>query len=249
MNSLDYMFGASLEIGGMKIRNPTIQDIIDYGEDRYEATVGLFMLKPSDMMVVLDDNGIDYTKVANYDLFTILTAETITSEDNSTVRDNLAWLTGVPDFSMVYDEANDMLVLRSESTGCVIDRAVYNQIRSYLYKINVRKDEETYNPGNETTRAFLIKEERRKMKRNQKKKSDYSNLANVISCVVFGSNGSITYSNVRELNIWQLYEGFARINKIKLYDFNMFGYYSGSIKASDFKKSLEKIDWTKSAHF
>lgn len=243
------MFGAPLEIGGMKIKNPTIQEIIDYGENRYEATVGLFMLKPSDMMVILDDNGIDYTKVTNYDLFIILTAETISPEENSSVRDNLFWLTGVPDFSMVYDKNNDMLVLRSESTGCIIDRAVYNQIRSYLYKINVRKDEETYNPGNEATKSFLIKEERRKMKRNKKKVEEYSNLANVISCVVFGSHGSITYNNVKELNIWQLYEGFARINKIKLYDFNMIGYYSGSIKASDFKKSLEKIDWTKSAHF
>lgn len=249
MTNLDYMFGKPLEVSGMKIRNPTVKDILEYGEERYEATVGLFMLKPSDMMVILDDNGVDYTKVANYDLFIMLTAETITTDQKSTVRENLEWLTGIPDFIMVYDKKNDMLVLRSEMTGCVIDRAVYNKIRSYLYKINVRKDEETYNPGNEATKAFLIKEERRKMKRNKKKNEEYSNLANVISCVVFGSNGSITYSNVKELNIWQLYEGFARINKIKLYDFNMFGYYSGSIKASDFKKSLEKIDWTKSAHF
>lgn len=51
------------------IHNPTLQEIIDFGERNYERLCGLITMRPYDDMVNLWDRGIDYTQVKDYDLF------------------------------------------------------------------------------------------------------------------------------------------------------------------------------------
>lgn len=244
VTSIGYTLGEPLKVGGMEVRNPTIGDIIEYGEDNYEAAIGLFVLSPHDLMVALSDSNIDYTKVSNYELFMMFTAETLSALEGETshVQKRLEWLTGVSDFVLLYDEGTESISLKSASTGAIIDRGVYTEIRQYLMTINFRKEKPKNNPGNESTKKFLIEEERRRIKRESKKKKR-SNLANEISCLVWGSNGSITYRDVQNLHVWQFYDGIARIQRIKTYDLTMMGFYSGNISHSDLKKVEHKINW------
>lgn len=51
------------------IHNPTLQEIIDFGERNYEKLCGIITMRPYDDMVNLWDRGIDYTQVKDYDLF------------------------------------------------------------------------------------------------------------------------------------------------------------------------------------
>lgn len=244
MTDLDFQYGAEFPIGNMVIRHPTIREILNYGEDNFFNAINLFILKPSDMMVQLDDSGIDYTKITPFDVFILLCSEIMVADQNgeeSEVRKRLEWLTGIDDFELSVDD--DKVFLKSMSSDAVIDIAVYTQIRQFLMKITFHKDKEKYNPGNESTRKAIIAEERRKLKREQKKKNKKSLLAAQISSIVWGNRNGYKYNDVLDMPLYQFYDGLCRLNRIKNYDFNMLGYYSGNIKTSDMKKIEDDIDW------
>ena len=86
---------------------------------------------------------------------------------DSQVSKQLGWLTGIEDFMLSSDGEN--LFLTSPSTGAKIDIGVYTQIRKYFMDMNNRSEKETYNPGNDTTMKFLIEQERKKRKREDKR--------------------------------------------------------------------------------
>ena len=51
------------------IRQPTLREIIDYGERDYLSMVSLLTAYPSDMKSVLWDMGVYYTKVTDFEVF------------------------------------------------------------------------------------------------------------------------------------------------------------------------------------
>lgn len=244
-DDLSIFLGDGYEVGGFKVKNPKIEDIIEYGEDNYISAINIFTLKPSDMMVQLYDDGIDYQEIDKYTLFCMMCSEILVSKESnkkSKIQERIGWLTGIFDFEIYLDENRDIF-LYSESTGCKIDKGVYYLIRSFLLKINCKDDSEKYNPGNESTKKSIIQQERRRMEREKKKKNRGSVFVNYISSLVWGNTSGYKYEDVLKLNIWQFYDAIKRINKIKLFDYNMIGFYTGSIKYDDIKKIEEKISW------
>ena len=53
----------------IKIYSPEVYEVIDFGEDNYYRVLNLFVRKPYDIAVELDDNGIDYQSITDWDLF------------------------------------------------------------------------------------------------------------------------------------------------------------------------------------
>ena len=74
-DDLSIFLGEWYEVGGFKVKNPKVEDIIKYGEENYISTINIFTLKPSDMMVQLYDDGIDYQKIDKYTLFCMMCSE------------------------------------------------------------------------------------------------------------------------------------------------------------------------------
>ena len=132
------------------------------------------------------------------------------------------------------------LFLASPSTGAKIDIGVYTQIRKYFMDMNNRSEKETYNPGNDTTMKFLIEQERKKRKREERR-GHKSYLAPQISSLVWASGRS--FEDVYNLYLYQFFDGLLRINKIKSYDNVCFGYYAGNIETSSFNKIKESLNW------
>jgi hypothetical protein len=56
----------------LSIKHPTLNEIFEYGEENYFRAVNLFCLKPYDLMVQLNDMGIEYDTIDNYELFLML---------------------------------------------------------------------------------------------------------------------------------------------------------------------------------
>ena len=197
-------------------------------------------------MVELYDSGIDYRNTKPYDVFILLCGETLDRGDDGEIRWNrdsqvskqLGWLTGIEDFMLSSDGEN--LFLTSPSTGAKIDIGVYTQIRKYFMDMNNRSEKETYNPGNDTTMKFLIEQERKKRKREEKR-GHKSYLAPQISSLVWASGRS--FEDVYNLYLYQFFDGLLRINKIKSYDNVCFGYYAGNIETSSFNKVKESLNW------
>ena len=246
MDNLDLLLGKPLVLGNLTVRHPKISDVIELGESFVFSAINIFTLKPSDLMVELYDSGIDYRNTKPYDVFILLCGETLDRGDDGEIRWNrdsqvskqLGWLTGIEDFMLSSDGEN--LFLTSPSTGAKIDIGVYTHIRKYFMDMNNRSEKETYNPGNDTTMKFLIEQERKKRKREEKR-GHKSYLAPQISSLVWASGRS--FEDVYNLYLYQFFDGLLRINKIKSYDNVCFGYYSGNIETSSFNKVKESLNW------
>ena len=246
MDNLDLLLGKPLVLGNLTVRHPKISDVIELGESFVFSAINIFTLKPSDLMVELYDSGIDYRNVKPYDVFILLCGETLDRGDDGEIRWNrdsqvskqLGWLTGIEDFMLSSDGEN--LFLASPSTGAKIDIGVYTQIRKYFMDMNNRSEKETYNPGNDTTMKFLIEQERKKRKREERR-GHKSYLAPQISSLVWASGRS--FEDVYNLYLYQFFDGLLRINKIKSYDNVCFGYYAGNIETSSFNKIKESLNW------
>ena len=246
MDNLDLLLGKPLVLGNLTVRHPKISDVIELGESFVFSAINISTLKPSDLMVELYDSGIDYRNTKPYDVFILLCGETLDRGDDGEIRWNrdsqvskqLGWLTGIEDFMLSSDGEN--LFLTSPSTGAKIDIGVYTQIRKYFMDMNNRSEKETYNPGNDTTMKFLIEQERKKRKREEKR-GHKSYLAPQISSLVWASGRS--FEDVYNLYLYQFFDGLLRINKIKSYDNVCFGYYAGNIETSSFNKVKESLNW------
>ena len=54
------------------VHQPSIREIIDYGERDYFTMITALTNYPSDMKSILWDAGIDYTKITDFELFVSL---------------------------------------------------------------------------------------------------------------------------------------------------------------------------------
>ena len=255
MDNLKLLFGEPLIIDGITFRHPKIDDVIDVGEDFYMSAVNLFIVRMSDLMVELYDCGIDYRNAKPFEVFLSLTTDTLLMEDGKFVADRqgmpiwnkdsstskkLGWLTGIEDFRFHID-SEGKCSLYSPSSGFTIDESVYKVVRLYYSKMHTVSSDEKYNPGNDQTLKFLVRQEKRKRELNARK-PHRSELASRISSYVCLTG--CTFDDVRNLYVYQFFDGLARVNKLMEYKNISMGYFCGNIKHSDYQRAIEKVDWT-----
>ena len=244
MDKINLLFGEPLILGNLVFRHPTVNEILEVGEDFYHSCINIFTLRPYDMMVDLYDSGIDYEKMENYDLFVLMCGETLKEKNGkvfinkeSNISKSLEWLTGIPDFFLC--SKKDEFFLYSKKTGLKIDKAIYYSVHKYFIDMMFIEDKDEFNPGNATTKKFLIEQKRKELKRKAKKKNNQ--FASNISSLVWSSG--ITFEEVKKLHIYQLNDGLHRINKLKNYEHVCIGYFTGHIESSAFRKMQEDLNW------
>lgn len=258
MDNLKLIFGDSLSVKGIEFRHPKIKDIVENGENFYMSTINLFTLIPSDFMVELYECGKDFRKTKPFEIFILICMETAKTDENgkiildkhneivwkesSSISKKIGFLTGIYDFRLSIRDEN--LVLYSPSSGLIIDEGIYNIARYFYCKIHFIDTKDKYNPANDATIKFLVKQEKRNRELRKKRRNNQdSGFSSKVSALVWSSG--ISYENVREMYVYQFYDGLSRIRRIKDYDNICHGFYSGNIKQQYFQKIIEDIDWAK----
>lgn len=78
LDELKYIIsGSDAKFGKIRIHNPSLSEIRDYGEHRYIAEMSAIILRPYDAAVMLDEVGMNYQEVKDYDLFLMTIRSTI----------------------------------------------------------------------------------------------------------------------------------------------------------------------------
>ena len=124
----------------MFIRIPSVGEILDNEQSYYNITTSLTGT-PFQYMVQLDDMGIDYTTISDYDLFLML-FPTFAKEDLSLVFGDL----DTSDFTVSYNPENDTNIIYSGKNDIIIDEYVYSTLVSTLRKISLTERVKT-KPG------------------------------------------------------------------------------------------------------
>lgn len=217
----------------ISIQIPTVHDVLE-NEDEYYHLVSLLTAMPIDLMVVLDDAGVDFTKINEYQLFIIL-FKSIQTMNTSMIFGNLD-LSG---FEYAVDDKNGMPVYIDREKDIVIDRTVQYNIADTLRKIhhlekNVRK------PGNDEAKKYMLERARKKLRRNRNKNKD-SYLESLIIAMVNTEQYHYGFEGTRELSIYQFNESVRQVIKKVDYDNRMFGIYSGTVSPKDL--SQDELNW------
>lgn len=217
----------------IKVRIPTVEDVLDH-EDDYYSMVSMLTAMPIDMMVQLDDIGIDFTQINEYELF-LLMFNALREKDTSLIFGEL----DLKAFKPVINPQNNMLVLRDKDTGAMIDRAIQWQIAAALRKIHHLK-RDNRKPINSETKDYLIERARTKMRRNRNITTD-SQLEELIVALVNTEQFHYGFEGTRELSIYQFNESVHQVIKKIDYDNRMHGIYSGTVSAKDL--SQDDLNW------
>lgn len=217
----------------IKIQIPTVGEVLD-NEDDYYTMVTMLTAMPVDMMVQLDDIGVDFTAVNEYELFLIL-FNALKDKDTSLIFGEL----DLKPFRSAVNPQNNTIVLRNKETGVVIDRGIQGQIASVLRKIhNLKRNNRK--PANQEAREYMLQRAREKMRRRSKRVND-SQLEELIVAMVNTEQFHYGFEGTRELSIYQFNESVRQVIKKIDYDNRMHGVYAGTVNAKEL--SQDDLNW------
>lgn len=205
------------------IRIPTVGEILE-DEFTYYSIISSLTASPFQYMVQLDDMGIDFTTMSDYELFKMLFL-VYTKSDLSILFGNL----DVSDFG-VYREKNNNTFIYSPSSHIEINEKVYNDLVETIRKINLLEKVKT-KPGNESARKYLLEKERKKQKRNAKKKQE-PYLEKLVIALVNTSEFPYDYDSCMDLSIYRFNQSFKQIQHKIAFDKTMIGVYAGTVDTS-----------------
>lgn len=216
------------------IKQPSIGQIMEYGEKKYYSMVHTITAIPSDMKYQLHTMGLDYEKLEDFELFTML-APTLSQEATSI-------LFGDVDFSklkLFRNPQNDLVVLADRETGLVIDVLIYERIVNYLRSVHGLK-KKVEKAKNAMTKRVLIEEDRRNIEMN-KNKPYKSFLTPLVSAVKVRMGYTKEY--VKNMGIYEFTDDIARLQIINNADALLRGMYSGMIDTKKIDK--KELNWMK----
>lgn len=219
----------------IRVLQPTIRQIAEFGEKEFFSVVHTVTAIPSDMKSQLWDLGIDWMEVDDFELFVML-SQTLTP-------DRTKLLFGDLDFTKLkpynHPHVEGEIVLADKETGVLIDKMIYLRIVSYLRKaFNITPKVEK--AANKMTKKILIEEDRKRIEFN-KDKPFKSFLLPLISSVKVKQGYTKDY--VLNMGYVEFMNDVARLQVIHNADHLLSGVYAGTIDVKKINKA--ELNWMK----
>ena len=219
----------------IKVLQPTIRQIAEFGEREFFSVVHTITAIPSDMKSQLWDMGLDWMEVDDFELFVML-SQTLTP-------DRTYLLFGDLDFSKLkpfgHPQIEGEIVLVNKETGVIVDKMIYLRIVSYLRKaFNITPKVEK--AANKMTKKILIEEDRKKIELN-KNKPFQSFLLPLISSVKVKQGYTKEY--VLNMGYVEFMNDVARMQVINNADHLLSACYAGTIDMKKINKA--ELNWMK----
>lgn len=219
----------------IRVLQPTIRQIAEFGEKEFFSVVYTVTAIPSDMKANLWDLGIDWMEIDDFELF-IMLSQTLTP-------DRTKLLFGDLDFTKLkpynHPHVEGEIILADKETGVLIDKMIYLRIVSYLRKaFNITPKVEK--AANKMTKKILIEEDRKRIEFN-KDKPFKSFLLPLISSVKVKQGYTKDY--VLNMGYVEFMNDVARLQVIHNADHLLSGVYAGTIDMKKINKA--ELNWMK----
>lgn len=223
------------------IRIPTVGEILD-DEERYYGIVQRLIATPYSMMVQLDDNGIDFTKISDFELFmlyslytfsmdlSVIFGDTFSKLRDVLVNEEIPYEDKLKALCQVKKKENDEVCLYDLVDDILIDKYIYEKMADAIRKINcIEKDNRK--AGNDAARQYLIKKNRRYQ--NRHKNDEYKPfLENLVVALVNKQEFKYNYEEVMDLSIYKFNRSVKQIKHTVNFDKTMIGVYAGTVDTS-----------------
>lgn len=235
LDDLQLYFGNDYKINDkITIKQPTIGNIVDFGEEKYFYMAQVLTSIPSDMKSILWDMGIDYEKISDFELF-IMLSKSLTKDDTYLLLGDI----DLSKFKAYKRSDNDEIVMYDEVNDITIDTHIYLLMSEHIRKMHGFK-KKIEKAGNEFTKKILIQEDRDNRLIN-KNKEFKSILKPLISSMLNSEGFKYKLHELKQVGLCEFMDSVQRISVIKHTDSLLQGIYSGNIDQSKLKKS--ELNW------
>ena len=225
----------------LTLRIPTVGEILDK-ESEYFSLISIMTSTPFQYMVQLDDLGIDYTKITDYEMFRLL-FPVYAQQDTSIIFGDLY----LKDIAVYHDNKVNLDVLYSPNSDIRIDELVYYNMAKAMRQVNCIKYERK-RPKGEHTRKYLLEKERRHLKNlermRKRKEFEQSEFEKLIIALVNNENFKYNYESIKTLSIYNFYQSFQQIQHEINFNNVMRGVYAGTIDTSKLQ-DRSVLSWVK----
>lgn len=216
------------------IEIPTVGEILAQ-ESNYYSLVSMLITSPIDHIVLLDDAGIDWTSITDYELFVMLFETVAKGSDTHLIFGDL----DLSPFEIRDTDKSEKIELVNPATGAVIDRSIYRKMSAVMCKIHHAKKDRR-KPKNDEAKKFMLDRARTKARRHKNKK-EKSQLEPLITAMVNATQFKYDFETVKSLTIYQFNESVHQIVRKTNYDNLMHGVYSGTVDSKHL--SDKDLNW------
>lgn len=225
------------------LRIPTVGEILDQ-ESEYFSLISIMTSTPFQYMVQLDDIGIDYTTITDYEMFRLL-FPVYAQQDTSVIFGDVY----LKDIALYHDNSTNLDVLYSPASGIKIDELVYYNMAKTMRQVNCIKYERK-KPKGENTKKYLLEKERRHLKNlermRKRKEFEQSEFEKLIVALVNNEKFKYNYESIKTLSIYNFYQSFQQIQHEINFNNVMRGVYAGTIDTSKLQ-DRNVLSWVKNS--
>lgn len=246
---------------------PTLDQIIEFGEKRYFQTVHCLTGVGADFKWQLWDYfGIDYTMIDDYELFKKMIWHSLSSkkhiykeltENREQYAEQLKNISeeelddmlvnplslilkdiDLADFEEYQSDNCPETILYDKEHDITIDRFVYMKIVDAVRKIHGFKRNNQM-PANDITKMFLIDDARDEAMAAANK--EYKSVLQPLISALIAKTGQMGNDNIWNTKIYMFFDSIKRINKIQDATLLLQGAYSGFASLKGVSK--DRLDW------
>ena len=234
METYKLMMGVDLPIAPkIELIHPTVKHVFENGGEKYLAQVASFVATPTDLMVELDDFGVNFEEITEWQLF-IMRFPTF---KDTAIKDLIKGL-DLNEAEPMINETGEIVVF-DPVTLAILDEAHFRILCEYLRKIHgLQRNVEVF--GNDFTRKMVIDIERETRKHKAYKPHEPF-LENYVSGLINCSESKYDYHNIWDVPFFVFMDAVKRVQKVMEFKGLMSGMCSGMI---DMKKiDMNKVSW------
>lgn len=247
---------------------PTLDQIIEFGEKKYFQTVHCLTGVGADFKWQLWDYfNIDYTTIDDFELFKKMIWRSLSSrkylykeltENREQYAEQLKNISeeeladmlvnplslilkdiDLADFEEYQSDKNDETILYNKEHDITIDRLVYSRIVDAVRKIHGFKRNNEI-PGNESTKMIFIDDAREEAMMAAKK--PYKSVLQPLISALAVKTGQLGNDSIWNTKIYMFFDAIKRTNKIQDATLLLQGAYSGFASLKGIDKN--RLDWT-----
>lgn len=226
-------------VGKVTLTQPTIGDVIKIGEERFYKTLSLFITNTTSYRLILWGDGympkIDWCKFSDFELFTALVGEA----EYEVYR--LFLDVDLRKFERLGKDVDgkQVLTMYSQELGVEISESVYFHISQYLRAVFNSYPEEKITNSLTLKRWYIDKDRREKEIEKQKAEKGEvektSSLLPIISAYLNHPGTKYKSQELKELGVFEFWDGVQRLQIYEQATACMKGLYSGMVDGSKVK--------------
>lgn len=235
-DKLKMYFGEDFNYKGIAISMPTIGDILEIGEENFYQALLPFIYNSTSIRVMLWENGIDWNKIKDIEVFSILSKIIKDKEAQKLIFKNFSF----DNFTLMTAKENSeeefsQLVLYDEHSDILLYEYDFMTIAEYIREM-LDMHPKVEKAKGKTAKSWIIQEE--KMNKQNKEEKNTSTLLPLISSCVNHPGFKYKLQELREVGIYQFMDSVKRIQKYENGTAALKGCYSGFVDGSKIDREI-----------